>query len=267
MHYYKKNIGDYYKKAGRLSMLEHGAYTMLIDACYDRERFPTLEDALDWTWARTDAEIEAVKFVLSKFFELNDGIYTQSRIADELMNYHALSEINSRIAKEREEKRRNRKRTEHEACTDGSRYEDEAPPNQEPRTNNHKPITSINNIDESDKPTRFMFNKELLNLGCDKDLVVEYMAHRKSKKASNSKIAFDGLIREQQKSGLDMSAVMKICIERGWRGFEASWLNNQSAYQQSTPQSRQTPSMADYMQREAMRDITPEQQYFLEHEQ
>ena len=46
-----------------------------------------------------------------------------------------------------------------------------------------------------------MFNNELLNLGCDKDLVVEYMAHRKSKKASNSKIAFDGLIREQQKSG------------------------------------------------------------------
>lgn len=41
----------------------------------------------------------------------------------------------------------------------------------------------------------------------------------------------------------------------------------QGTYQQSTPQSRQTPSMADYMQREAMRDITPEQQYFLEHEQ
>ena len=73
-----------------------------------------------------------------------------------------------------------------------------------------------------------MFNKELLNLGCDKDLVVEYMAHRKSKKASNSKIAFEGLIREQQKSDLDMNSVMKICIERAWRGFEASWLKNQS---------------------------------------
>ena len=37
MHYYKRNIGDYHKKAGRLSMIEHGAYTLLIDACYDRE--------------------------------------------------------------------------------------------------------------------------------------------------------------------------------------------------------------------------------------
>lgn len=51
----------------------------------------------------------------------------------------------------------------------------------------------------------------------------------------------------------------------------ANWLKpypvKQNNQQYSTPQSRQTPSMADYMQREAMRDITPEQQYFLEHEQ
>ena len=73
MHYYKRNIGDYAKKAGRLSMLEHGAYTLLLDACYDRERFPTLDEAIEWTWARTDAEIEAVKFVLARFFTLEDG--------------------------------------------------------------------------------------------------------------------------------------------------------------------------------------------------
>jgi uncharacterized protein YdaU (DUF1376 family) len=262
MYYYKKNIGDYYKKTGRLSMLEHGAYTLLIDACYDRERFPTLEEALDWTWARTDAEIEAVKFVLSKFFELNDGIYTQSRIADELMNYHALSEINSRIAKEREEKRRNRKRTEHEACTTGSRSDHEAPPNQEPRTKNQEPLTSINNVGESDKPTRFMFNKELLNLGCDKDLVVEYMEHRKKKGGSNGKIAFDGLIREQQKSGLDLGSVLRICIERGWRGFEASWLNNQnSGYQQK--QDNRPPDIGEYMRNQGadFLDVTPQQNY------
>lgn len=84
MFYYKKNIGDYYKKTGRLSMLEHGAYTLLIDACYDRERFPTLEDAIDWAWARTDAEIEAVKFVLSKFFELKDGVYVQAKVQDDI---------------------------------------------------------------------------------------------------------------------------------------------------------------------------------------
>lgn len=217
MFYYKKNIGDYYKKTGRLSMLEHGAYTLLIDACYDRERFPTFEDALDWTWARTDAEIEAVKFVLSKFFELKDGIYMQSRISDELMNYHALSETNSRIAREREEKRRDRKRTEYEACTNGEPGVNEAPPNQEPRTKNQEP-----NIKES----KFSFLDEILKLGGEKELVLDYIKHRKEKKASLLKTGFNGFKRELDKSNLDVNTVMKICIDKAWRGFESEWLSN-----------------------------------------
>ena len=263
MFYYKKNIGDYYKKTGRLSMLEHGAYTLLIDSCYDRERFPTLDDALDWTWSRSEVEIEAVKFVLSKFFTLDGEIYVQQRIKDELDAYHAMSERNSEIAKDREEKRKERKRNEHGACTSGEPNVNEPPPNQEPRTKNQEPRTIIKDIGEQDKPVRFMFNKELVNLGCDKDLVTEYMAHRKAKKASNSKIAFDGLIREQQKSGLDLNAVMRICIERGWRGFEADWLKSQNTYQQK--QDNRPPDIGEYMKNlgNDFLDVTPEQ-HFLE---
>ena len=99
MHYYKRNIGDYAKKAGRLSMVEHGAYTLLMDAIYDRETFPTLEEALDWVWARDEAEVAAVKFVLSKFFELReDGRYVQNRIQEELDSYKSKAETNARIA-------------------------------------------------------------------------------------------------------------------------------------------------------------------------
>ena len=105
MHYYKRNLGDYAKKAGRLTMLQHGAYTLLIDSCYDREIFPTLEQALEWTWASTEAEIEAVKFVLSRFFVLDkEGQYVQDRILEELLNYHKNADINKRIADEREAK-------------------------------------------------------------------------------------------------------------------------------------------------------------------
>lgn len=143
MHYYKRNIGDYAKKAGRLSMLEHGAYTLLMDAIYDREVFPTLEDALDWTWARDEAEVAAVKFVLSKFFELQeDGRYIQKRIHDELSDYKAKAETNARIAKEREAKRKSKNdssRTVHEACEENH----EPSPNHKPITNNHKPLTNI----------------------------------------------------------------------------------------------------------------------------
>jgi uncharacterized protein YdaU (DUF1376 family) len=134
MHYYKRNLGDYAKKAGRLSMLQHGAYTLLIDACYDREQFPTRDEAIDWTWASSTAEIEAVDFVLSKFFTLEDGRYVQKRIQEEVAAYHETSETNKRIAAEREAKRR-------EALTNRARTVNEAPPNQEPRTINQEPNT------------------------------------------------------------------------------------------------------------------------------
>jgi len=137
MHYYKRNLGDYAKKTGRLTMLQHGSYTLLIDACYDRETFPTLEQALEWTWASNEAEVEAVKFVLNRFFKLDkDGCYVQDRILEELLNYHKNADTNKRIAIERETKRK-QKSTKREQTVD------EAPPNQEPLTNNQEPYLEV----------------------------------------------------------------------------------------------------------------------------
>ena len=133
MHYFKRNIGDYHKKAGRLSMIEHGAYTLLIDACYDRERFPTIDEAIDWCWARTAEEIAAVRFVLQKFFTLEDGCYTQSRISEEVASYRSRSRKNKEIAIAREDKRRTKRaRNVHESSPE----EDDSPPNHKPLTTN-----------------------------------------------------------------------------------------------------------------------------------
>ena len=137
MHYYKRHIGDYHKKAGRLSMLEHGSYTLLTDACYDREEFPTWEQAMDWCWARTTEEIAAVEFVLKKFFHLDGEVYTNPDIAESLEDYRNKALTNKKIAIDREEKRKNeRARTVH----DESRIVHEPPPNHKPRTKNQEPI-------------------------------------------------------------------------------------------------------------------------------
>lgn len=132
MHYYKRNLGDYAKKAGKLSMLQHGAYTLLMDACYDREQFPTLEEAIDWTWASTPEEREAVAFVLKKFFALESGVYVQSRVQEDVSTYQAKAETNKRIAIERETNRR-------ENSTTRVPVVNESPPNQEPLTTNQEP--------------------------------------------------------------------------------------------------------------------------------
>jgi len=158
MHYYQRNIGDYAKKAGRLSLLQHGVYTILMDSIYDREKFPTEEEAVDWIWATTEEEISAVKLVLRKFFTFEDGVYVQNRIKDELTAYRETCEKNARIAKEREEKRKQGKQSineskseKHDSYTTGddalmshhlTKNQEPLTKNQKPRTTNYKPRTN-----------------------------------------------------------------------------------------------------------------------------
>jgi len=206
MHYYKRNIGDYAKKAGRLSMLQHGSYTLLIDACYDREQFPTLEQAIEWTWASSREEIEAVTFVLKKFFTLEGGVYVQKRIQEEIAEYHIKAETNKRIATERETKRKER-------STVRVQHVNEAPPNHKPITNNHKPITNNNNIKTVEKPD-----------GVSATTWSDFLQIRKSKKAAVTESAIKGIEREARKAGWSLDKALVECCARGWAGFKAEWV-------------------------------------------
>lgn len=114
-------------------MLQHGAYTLLIDSCYDRERFPTLAEAYEWCWAFSEPEKDAVRFVLERFWIERDGIYYQSRIEEELENYHKNSETNKKIAIDREARKRTNRA---KACTN-----EHLTTNQEPLTTNQEPPT------------------------------------------------------------------------------------------------------------------------------
>ena len=205
MHYFKKNIGDYAKKTGRLSMLQHGAYTLLIDSCYDREKFPTLEEAIEWSWAITKDEIDAVEFVLKRFFTFENGVYVQSRIQQEIIEYHSKAFKNKEIALEREEKRRgdstNRTRTVHES-----------PPNQEPRTTNHKPLTNINTIQAPEGVSVEVWN--------------DFVAQRKKARAVISSNVINSINKEAEKAGWSLEQALAECAARGWRGFKAEWVKD-----------------------------------------
>ena len=210
MHYYKKNIGDYAKKTGRLTMLQHGAYTLLIDACYDRERFPTIDEAIEWTWALTQDEIAAVEFVLKRFFTLEGDRYVQSRIQDELNDYHELSIKNKEIALEREARRRSK-------ITNRIQSVNESSPNQEPRTKNQEPISN-----------KLIPTPE----GVSKSVFQDFVKLRKGLKAPVTETALKGLEREALKANMTLQEVLELCCQNGWRGFKAEWMDkNKSAGQ------------------------------------
>ena len=220
MHYYKRNIGDYAKKAGRLTMLQHGAYTLLIDSCYDREIFPTLEQALEWTWASTQQEVEAVEFVLKKFFTLQDGQYVQNRIVEELQNYHSNAETNKRIAMEREAKRK-------EKNTLGARSVDEPPPNHKPLTINHKPITN------NHKPDREKATVVANPLTVDQQVWSDWLQIRKAKKLPMTETAWSQIQNEFRKSNLSDQQGVEYCCLSNWASFKTAWYEKNMQEQNS----------------------------------
>ena len=278
MHYYKRNIGDYAKKAGRLSMLEHGAYTLLMDAIYDRETFPTLEEALDWVWARDEAEVAAVKFVLSKFFELReDGRYVQNRIQEELDSYKYKAETNARIAKEREEKRKYKheaSRTVHEACEEIH----EPSPNHKPLTNNQEPLTNINiTADESaknPKPKRITKKQKAINALIEMGVGEKYAQAviEKRKGSEFTELAIEEIKLQAEAVNLNFVQAIEFAAKQEWGSFRADWYQNRMAKQQQAyhPQSQANP-WAEYNQRVGEQfsqnevvDVTPKKSVLIE---
>lgn len=111
MNYYERHLGDYAKDARHLTMLEHGAYTLLMDRYYATEQGIPADKAHRVAGARTTEEREAVDAVLAEFFTLVDGLWVKGRIEDEIARYRDSSEDNDdRRKHETERKRRYRQR-------------------------------------------------------------------------------------------------------------------------------------------------------------
>lgn len=50
------------------------------------------------------------------------------------------------------------------------------------------------------------------------------MAVRRSKRATNSRIAFEGIKREIEKSGHTAEECARMAVENSWQGFRAEWM-------------------------------------------
>lgn len=60
------------------------------------------------------------------------------------------------------------------------------------------------------------------------ELLSDYLKVRKAKKAGDlTKTAFEGIEREAKLANLSTEEAVKICCERGWVGFKASWVENE----------------------------------------
>lgn len=99
MNFYKRHLGDYAKDAGHLSMLEHGAYTLLLDRIYTTEQPIEQADAYRVCRARSREERAAVDAVLREFFTTDGGAWMNRRAAEEIAKASRQRDVNREIGK------------------------------------------------------------------------------------------------------------------------------------------------------------------------
>jgi uncharacterized protein YdaU (DUF1376 family) len=196
VNYYKRHIGDYAKKAGHLSALEHGVYTLILDAYYDREQAPTEVEAMRWARARNPDETQAVATCLAEFFILRDGRYFQQRVEDELESARVVAERNRTNGKLGGRRPRDRKT---QSLKSGL-------PKQRQSTN---PL-----IQEKDKEL------EVLPDWLPPEKWQDFVEHRKDIKAAMTDKARERMLRhlaDLQAKGHDVLALMNTAIRSGWK--------------------------------------------------
>lgn len=93
MNYYERHLGDYARDTAHLTMLEHGAYCLLLDRYYSTEVGIQADHVHRLARVRTAAERAAVDAVLAEFFTLVDGLWINGRASREIEK--AQSKINA----------------------------------------------------------------------------------------------------------------------------------------------------------------------------
>ena len=76
-------------------------------------------------------------------------------------------------------------------------------------------------------------------------LKADFEKLRKAKKAPITQSAMNGIIKEAAKANITLEDAIQICCERGWQGFNASWMNKS---QPSLSTSKQSARESYYAQ-------------------
>ena len=71
----------------------------------------------------------------------------------------------------------------------------------------------------------FDFRSELLAAGVTEEVADAWIKVRKNKRATNSKIALDAVLKEIAKAGMTPDDGIKMAVVNSWQGFKADWLH------------------------------------------
>ena len=149
MHYYDFNVADYRKDTHHLEPLEHYIYRFLMDSYYLNEKpIPNETQSVLRRLRRGSDHLKLLENVLNDFFYLADDGWHHKRIDSEIEAYQARCAKNAKNGKKGGRPKKQQLSAENkpkktQSVSDGLPDESQKKPNQEPITNNHKPIKNI----------------------------------------------------------------------------------------------------------------------------
>ena len=163
MNYYQHHIGDFNNATRHLSLIERAIYRDLLDMYYDTEQAidaSNLDRLARRVQCSTEEQVNALKYVLDEFFNLDNGMYVNNRCEREIAEYHGKKKQASDAGKASAAKRAAKKKNPSNGGSSNDNEQPnensttvEAPLNEEQSyvqpTINHKPLTNNQFIDSS----------------------------------------------------------------------------------------------------------------------
>lgn len=90
----------------------------------------------------------------------------------------------------------------------------------------------------------FNFKKALIDYGFREDLVDDWLKVRKTKKATNTKTAFNAFINEIESRSCNIDEMLQIAVTNSWSGFKHKWVDNLKTTSNGTQQPKSVTEIA-----------------------
>jgi uncharacterized protein YdaU (DUF1376 family) len=204
MHYYSFHVSDYIHDTAHLSNNEDLAFRRLLDLYYTQEKPIPNKTHEVARRIRMGKNIDAVQTVLEEFFMYSQehDFWFHKRCDETIAAYQAKAERNRAVGKLGGRPKSN---------PDETQTVSKDNPNQEPITNNHKPI-----------------KERATNVACPPDVSEQvwqdWLLLRKSKKASVTETVVKGARSEAEKLGWALESFLVEWCTRGSQGLKAEWV-------------------------------------------
>ena len=237
MNYVQFHWGDWVRSTQDLTPLERGVYIDLLQRYYQKERPLTDDECKRIARAYANAEQEAMHYVLQTFFTKDAEGYRNTRCDEEIAKANGVSQKRADAARKSWAKRNGvnpeKAKQEQSNCTANAEQEQsncKATPilhnSNTPISNN--PLTPLQGEapdGASVKPKRkwqgLMTDRPDDVPAADWD---QWIQIRKLKKLPVTDLAIEKMREEAKSAGLTLDQAVRKCIESGWGGFKASYL-------------------------------------------